>query len=100
MAIDLEGINRDGCDADAQGKRKDKLQFTFKKWTQDGASDEAFGISDGTWGQGQSNMSRHNIGQGDAGPRKPRQWWRREVPPNVYGLPQLLQAVHGIVRIY
>jgi len=29
MAIDLEGVDRDGRDADAQGKRKDKLQFTL-----------------------------------------------------------------------
>ena len=26
-----EGVDRDGCDADAQGKRKDKLQFTFEQ---------------------------------------------------------------------
>ncbi len=55
MAIDLEGVDRDGRDADAQGKRKDELQFTLEQWSQDGASDEAFGVSDGTQGQGQSN---------------------------------------------
>ena len=100
MAIDPEGVDRDGHDANAQGKRKDKLQFIFEQWTQDGASDEAFGVSDGTQGQGQSNASRHDIGRGDAGPLKPWQWWRREVPPNVHGLLQLLQTVHDIVRIY
>jgi hypothetical protein len=73
MAIDPKGVDRDGIDADAQGKRKDELQFTLEQLSQDGASDEAFGVSDGIRGRGQSNTSRHNIGRGDGGPRKPRQ---------------------------
>jgi len=31
MAIDPEDVDRDGRDANAQGKRKDKLQFTFEQ---------------------------------------------------------------------
>jgi len=31
MAIDLEGVDRDGRDADAQGDRKDELQFTLEQ---------------------------------------------------------------------
>jgi hypothetical protein len=31
MAIDPKGVDRDGIDADAQGKRKDELQFTFEQ---------------------------------------------------------------------
>jgi hypothetical protein len=31
MAIDPEGVNCDGRDADAQGKRKNELQFTFEQ---------------------------------------------------------------------
>jgi hypothetical protein len=38
MTIDPEGVDRDGRDADAQGKKKDELQFTFKQCSQDGAS--------------------------------------------------------------
>ena len=46
MAIDPKGVDRDGIDADAQGKRKDELQFTLEQLSQDGASDEAFGVSE------------------------------------------------------
>ncbi len=31
MAIDPEGVDRDGRDADAQGDRKDELQFTLEQ---------------------------------------------------------------------
>jgi hypothetical protein len=31
MGIDPEGVDRDGCDADPQDKRKDKLQFNFEQ---------------------------------------------------------------------
>jgi hypothetical protein len=31
MAIDPEGVDCDGRDANVQGKRKDELQFTFEQ---------------------------------------------------------------------
>jgi hypothetical protein len=31
MAIDPEGVDRDGHDADAQGKRKEDSQFNFEQ---------------------------------------------------------------------
>jgi hypothetical protein len=31
MAIDPEGVDRDGRDADAQGERKDELQLNFER---------------------------------------------------------------------
>ena len=31
MAIDPEGVDCDGHDANVQGKRKDELQFTFEQ---------------------------------------------------------------------
>ena len=42
MTIDLKGVDHDGRDADAQGKRNDELQITFEQCSQDGASYEAF----------------------------------------------------------
>jgi hypothetical protein len=31
MVIDPKGVDRDGCDADAQGMLKDELQFTLEQ---------------------------------------------------------------------